>query len=383
MRVLYWTELFWPYIGGLEVFGTRLLTALRKRGHDFLVVTGHGPVELPDVDDYNGIPVHRFAFLETLAARNLLNVLEIRRRVVELKRAFSPDVVHVKMTSVAPTTLFHLESAGPPNAPMLVTLQGAVNPAAGQAETVHGRLLRRADWVTAVSSATLAGAHALVPEIAERSSVIYNCLDMSALSPSPHPRQYPTVLCVGRLTAEKGFDVAVAAFASIARAAPAARMIVAGDGPERGELERIVARLGLTARVQFLGWVAPERIPDLMNTASVVVVPSREEAFGIVALEAAAMARPVIATRVGGLPEVVEDRRTGLLVDSDDVEALGRSIARLLADPEAAAEMGRAARQRALRDFTLERAADAYLELYRCLSKEGTHVAVADPLPRQ
>jgi glycogen(starch) synthase len=381
MRILYWTEAFWPYIGGLEVFSTRLLAALRARGHDILVVTSHANLALPDADEYDGIPVRRFPFQEVLTTRNLPKMLEIRRRVSTLKRAFAPDVVHVKMTSVATSTLFQVETMDAPAAPTLVTLQGAVNASAVDPETLHGRLLRRADWVTAVSGATLAGARALVPEIADRSSVVYNNLDVPLLSPSPLPRERPTVLCVGRLTAEKGFDVAVSALAGVCRRRPDVSLIIGGDGPERPFLERQAAELGLAGQIEFLGWIPPARVPAVIDTASVVVVPSREEAFGIVALEAAAMARPVVATRVGGLPEVVVHGCTGLLVEREDAAAVEAAVEWLLGHPEAAARMGAAARQRVIAEFRLESAVDAYLELYRSLTKEVAHARAAGPLP--
>ena len=383
MRILYWTEAFWPSIGGLEVFSVRLLTALQSRGHQVLVVTSPGDLDLPDSDEYRGIPIHRFPFVETLRARAPGQMMGVRRRVIDLKRAFGPDVVHAKMTSMAPTTLFQLETARAHRTPMLVTLVGAPHASAAHGDTLHGSLLRRADWVTAVSAATLAEARHLVPEIAERSSVIYNGLEIPTPFPPSRPRATLRVLCAGRLTQEKGFDVAVRAFAHLSGRFPGARLVVAGDGPERHPLQSLAAELGLTDRVQFVGWVAPEQMPDLIDTASVVVVPSREEAFGIVALEAASRGRPVVATRVGGLPEVVAHGRTGLLVEKDDAEALSEAVAWLLAHPETAVHMGATGRERAIREFGLERAVDAYVGLYRHLSKEDTDAPAAHSLPHE
>jgi glycogen(starch) synthase len=384
MRILYWTDSFWPYIGGIEVFSMRLLTALRSCGHELRVVTPHGDLDLPDMETYRDIPIHRFHFLDALARRSLSRIMGIRRRVAGLKRAFAPDVIHVVMPTVTPTALFHLETAGACAAPTLVTLQGAVRATAVDPQTLPGRMLRDADWVTAVSSVTLAEARRLAPEVSARSSVIHNNLDVPSVPPMPLPCETPRVLCVGRLTSEKGFDVALAAFALVSERVPAARFMVAGDGPERRLLERRAADLGLGARVQFLGWVAPERVPELMNTASVVVVPSREEAFGITALEAGSMARPVVATRAGGLPEVVMHGETGLLVEAEDADAMGAAVAWLLEHPDTAARMGDAARRRVASEFRLERAVDAYVELYRRLAKEGLHHAsTAGSLPSE
>ena len=112
MRILYWTDSFWPYIGGIEVFSMRLLTALRSCGHELRVVTPHGDLDLPDMETYRDIPIHRFHFLDALARRSLSRIMGIRRRVAGLKRAFAPDVIHVVMPTVTPTALFHLETAG-------------------------------------------------------------------------------------------------------------------------------------------------------------------------------------------------------------------------------------------------------------------------------
>ena len=385
MRILYWTELFWPYIGGLEVFSTRLLTELRARGHEVLVVTSHTDAGLPDADVYRGVPVRRFPFTDALVKRDLSRIVAVRRQVVEAARAFAPDVLHAKMTSLAPTTLFQLETARLVGVPVLVTLQGAVNGAAAHPETLHGSLLRRANWVTAVSSATLAGARSLVPEIVGRSSVIYNGLDAPAMAPSALPARASADPLPRPARDGEGVRRGPGGLRGGVPTLSTPVLIMAGDGLARPSLESMAAEMGLADR----GWSSragspPERVPTLMNTASMVVVPSREEAFGIVALEAAAMARPVIATRVGGLPEVVVHGQTGLLVQRDDPERAavppwpGCSSTR-----HAAERMGRAARRRAIRDFRLDSAVDAYVASTDSLTQEVPHAAAADSLPRQ
>jgi len=135
-------------------------------------------------------------------------------------------------------------------------------------------------------------------------------------------------------------------------------------------LERQIDELGLTDIVDFIGWVAPREVPALLNTATVVLMPSRQESFGLVALEAALMARPVIATRVGGLPEVVVHEQTGLLVEQENSGALAEAIAYLLAHPHTAIHMGQAARLRAQQVFSWERHVTAYDVLYQQLAAD-------------
>jgi glycogen(starch) synthase len=176
---------------------------------------------------------------------------------------------------------------------------------------------------------------------------------------------------VGRLVSRKGFDVALSAFASIVRRFRSARMIIAGDGPARPALERQAAGLGLTGFVDFIGWVMPEQVPALINTATLMIVPSRREPFGLTALEAAQMARPVVATRVGGLSEIVVHGQTGLLVEKESPDALAEAITTLLKHPETATQMGYAARSRAIEKFGWDRYVDAHVMLYRRLVQEA------------
>jgi glycogen(starch) synthase len=188
-----------------------------------------------------------------------------------------------------------------------------------------------------------------------------------ALSPDPVPSDPPRLLCLGRLSPEKGFDLALKAFALLVDRFPRARLVIAGDGQARAELEHQAAGLGLDRVVEFIGWVAPDKVPALMNASTIVVMPSRREGLPSVALEAALMARPVVATRVGGLPEIVLHEKTGLLVDEGNHSALAEAILLLLNNPRTAAEFGNAARRRVQEVFNLERYVDAYDELYRKL----------------
>jgi glycogen(starch) synthase len=173
-------------------------------------------------------------------------------------------------------------------------------------------------------------------------------------------------LCLGRLQRDKCFDLALKAFDLVIDRFPSARLIIAGDGDERAVLERQVAEMGLQ-NVEFVGWVTPGKIFPLMNAATVIVLPSRYEGLPTVVLEAGLMARPVVATRVGGIPEIVVERETGLLVDPEDWRGIAWAIEFLLAHPETATQFGEAARRRIQTVFNFERYADAYDAVYRKL----------------
>jgi glycogen(starch) synthase len=217
----------------------------------------------------------------------------------------------------------------------------------------------------------LAQLHARAPEIRSRSSVILNGLDFPAALPEPIPADGHRLLCLGRLHFQKGFDLALSALAAIVDRFPNARLTIAGDGPERAALERRAYELNLTGVVDFIGWVSPDKVSELLNAATLILMPSRSEPFGLVALEAASMARPVIASRVGGLPEVVVDGTTGLLVDAENSQELAQAIAVMLTHPQQAAQMGQAGRKRARECFAWQHCVDSYDELYQKLAGGG------------
>jgi len=369
MRILFWSGTFWPSIGGVEVLAGKLLPALRERGYEFLVVAPKGHSTLPDEAEYKGIPVYRFSFQNHHTPSIIDYATEMRRKILKLKHCFAPDLVHIN--AVNRGNFFLLATNDAYRVPLLVTLHGQWE---SQIEPIVVNTLRNASWVAGCSAAILDRGRQLVPEITARSSVIYNGIETPALDPAPISFASPRLLCLGRLVADKGFDLALTAFACVRAHFPSARLIVAGDGPERHSLARQAIDFGLDNSVEFIGSVEPDAVAQLMNEATLVLLPSHAEAFGLVALEAALMARPVVATRVGGLAEVVVHEETGLLVDDGDSAALADAIMSLLTHQNTARTYGRAARTRAQNVFSWARHVNAYDALYRTLGKGATPV---------
>ena len=337
---------------------------MKSRGHQLAVITSHGNLHLPDEDDYQGIPVYRLDFWEALSKRKVDLLVRAKQRVASLKRSFRPEIIHIFFTD--PTVFFHLQTSEAYPAPMLLSLHIGLPQRVNSEDSLLRRTFHSAQWITSTSQAILSAARQLVPEIIPYSSCIYNGIECPSVPVKPLPVGSQRILCVGRIVRDKGFDLALVALALLKDQFPAVQMVIAGNGGAREQLEEQAQRLGVSDRVMFPGWVKHEDVPALMNEATVVVMPSRwEEAFGLVALEAALMERPVIAARVGGLPEVVVDCVTGILVDKENSEELASAISRLLKNPEEAIKMGRAARARAEAMFTLEHHIDAYESLYR------------------
>jgi glycosyltransferase involved in cell wall biosynthesis len=363
MRVLFWSLTFWPNIGGIEVLAAKLLPALRERGHEFMVVTPQTQAASPDHVQYQGIPIIRCSFQNTSTPIGIDHIVALRRKIADLKRAFAPDLIHIN--GVGPTDFFHQTTDHAHRAPLLVTLHGEWRP---EADTIVERTLRAADWVAGCSAAVLERGRRLAPEITDHSSIIYNGLEAPSLSPEPLPFDAPRILCLGRLAPEKGMDLALTAFASIVDRYPHARLIVAGNGPLKSELQHQASACGIDHAVDFIGWLAPDKVPALINASTIVLMPSRQDSMPLVVLEASLMARPVVATRVGGLPEVVAHEETGLLVESENSQALAHAVVSLLSHPDTATRMGESARARAQTLFGWEHHVNAYDTLYQELS---------------
>jgi glycogen(starch) synthase len=365
MRVLFFSGLFPPYVGGIEILSGRLTTELAARGHDITVVTSRDDLGLPAEEERSGVRIVRLPVHEPLRQGDVGAVMSARRRVAEIKRNLDPELVHVN--GIGPSAFLHASTLDACSAPILTTLhqQLFVGEGAG-AESLTERILRSSAWVTSVSELSLSQARRLCPEIVPRSSVIYNGCEVPAGAPSPPPAE-PRLLCLGRLVPQKGFDLALEAFARVERRFPVARLIVAGDGVERPALQALSARLGIADRVEFRGLVAHHAVGALIDSCTALLMPSRFEGLPLVAIEAALRARPVIAARVGGLPEIVDDGRSGLLVPPENAAALTAALASVLGGHFPLEEMGRAARRRAGELFSWERCVRQYDDCYRSL----------------
>ena len=295
-----------------------------------------------------------------------------RRLVRRLVRKHALSVAHFHHASALYGTISSaLRSV---STPWMVTFHGSdlrsdlSDPAC---HTVMHDLVTRAGAVSAVSSSLRQSAVSAFPEAATKSTVIYNSVDVAlmeqAAAVASTGLDAPVVVFLGVLGRRKGADVLLDAWIDLVRSgrAPAPwTLVIAGDGPDKRGLESVAADAGVLDRVRFTGATARSDIAGLVTSGSIMVVPSRTEPFGLVAAEGQMLGRPMVASDTGGLPEVIENGVTGLLVPVEDAAALATAIASLIADDEKRRSFGHAARERALRKFSPERMAREYLELY-------------------
>jgi len=208
--------------------------------------------------------------------------------------------------------------------------------------------------------------------------LVPNGIPLARFEPAPPPEglrrelglgpRAPVACVVGRLTPWKGHQVLLRAWRRVIERVPEARLLIVGevafweDSYEQ-ELKDLAAAMKLDRHVRWLGF--REDVPDLLRASDLLVLPSVDEPFGRALIEAMAAELPVVATRSGGVPEIVVDGDTGLLVPPGDPEALGEAIAELLGEPERARELGRAGRRRALEKFDVRRVAQQVGRIYQ------------------
>jgi glycogen(starch) synthase len=176
----------------------------------------------------------------------------------------------------------------------------------------------------------------------------------------------PVVLFLGRLHRQKGVDVLLRAFTSM----PGVTLVLAGDGPERGRLERLAHELGLRSRVRFLGFVPHDRVPGLLRSSDVLVMPSRYEELGTAMVEGMYAGLPVVASDTGGVPELVEHDGSGLLVPPGQAAPLADALNRLLKDQDLSRRFGSRGRTLA-QSYRWEALAGKVLDVYRGVIDDG------------
>lgn len=379
MTVAIFASAFYPHVGGVEELCRQLAHDYRRRGMDAIVVTNRWPMDLPAFESYEGIPVYRVTMRTPDGsaknrAKHLLTHPLVRRRLYGILRRHAVGLLHVQCVSV--NGYYALSAHRDLKLPLVVTAQGERTMDAGKLyersaymNGVLRSLLAEADAVTACSGDTLADIQGYFGKpLGDRASVVYNGIqltDFGGVMPDrPHERPY--VLGIGRLVPQKGFDVLIRAYAEAQRAGDALAgqdLVLAGEGPERAALESAARAAGVEGRVRFFGRADRPAAVALFRHCELFVLPSRLEPMGIVNLEAMASGKAVVASRVGGVPELVADGETGVLVPPEDPAAMAGAIVKLINDADLRTRLGAAGRARA-ELFGWPAIADEYLAIY-------------------
>jgi L-malate glycosyltransferase len=240
-------------------------------------------------------------------------------------------------------------------------------------------LMNSADWLVAPSRSMLDGVLTKFPRLQTKASAIHNAVDMTEFEPhEPGELQRGQhILCIALHHPRKAIDVLIKAFKIFSQNHTEVELWLVGDGPITGQLEDLVHQLGLTEQVKFLGGQGRPAVRKLLRQCSFLVLSSRDEPFGIAILEAFASRKPVVASAVGGIPEIIADGKNGILVEPENPQALCDAMTTVWNDRELAERLACAGYATVKQHFQWEIAAARYEELFMKLLGQTSRSNVA------
>jgi glycosyltransferase involved in cell wall biosynthesis len=380
MNVLFLTHSF-PRSEGDAAGSFILRLAVALRGENVNVrVVAPAAQGVPEADEIEGVRVERFRYaprrFERLAytgnmAKDVASSWTAKlalvgflgsdfARAVRVRRNFEPQVLHAHWWF--PNGVVGTWVGGLAHIPLVTTLHGTdvrLARTVGVARPLFGHVLKHSAAVTTVSRWLKDETESLVPGVKPMVAPMPVATDL--FEPADR-RDGARLLFVGRLNEQKGLDHLLHAVAAMKRSAP---LDVVGDGPARGSLEQLARELGIDSRVTWHGHVPQTALPSLYQRAAAIVVPSIDEGLGLVAVEALLCETPVVAFDSGGLRDVIQHDKTGVLVKPGDRAALAKALDDLLASDGQGRQLGRAGRLYALSAFAPESAARRYAEIYK------------------
>lgn len=344
-------------VGGVETGTVDLAKELVKRRHGVIVVSNGGRM-VKDLLDTGArhvrLPVHR---------KSLFTVIKMVRKLAYIIKEERIDIVHARSRVPAIIAFFATRRT---NAHFITTAHGYYS------THLLSRVMAWGEFVIVASS--VVGRHMIedfgvphqriryIPRGVDLEKFRFNPIDMS-----PHKAEYKIGI-VGRITPIKGHAFLLQAIARVVKIFPKVKVVVAGEAPEdkpeyKENLKALIRRLNIEKRVEFLG--SRQDMPRIMSGLDLLVLPTvGQEAFGRVIIEAGASGVPVIATRVGGTVDIIENERTGILVKPGDVMELVDSIIRLLNDRGLAMRLAGEARKKVEREYSLIRMAESTIRVY-------------------
>jgi glycosyltransferase involved in cell wall biosynthesis len=384
-----------------DLAGAFLLALARGQqslGNDVLVVAPHDAgLSLEDVVD--GVRVRRYRYAadeeETLAYRGTMAdqvlrswagrrklarfIFAARRATRRAIRDFSPDVIHVhwwfpgglsvwpRLTRRVPyvvtshgTDLFLVDRK-----PVAARLAEPIFRAAAEVTVISTPLVQRAERLGVLRSRIT-----VIPMPIDAAVAV--AVEMP-LKPALNEGR---LLFVGRLIERKGAAFAVQALGELAQAARSVRLTIVGDGPERESLVRLAEARGVADRIEFAGELSPAAVRARYTEGGIFIMPAvtdwkgEQEGFGMVIVEAMAYGLPIVASRSGGIPDIIRDGENGLLVPERDVAALAAAVTRLLDDRDLVARLATAARDDIRHRFAPARIATAFDTVYRRAARQ-------------
>ncbi len=374
----------YPSVGGSGIVATELGKSLADRGHQVHFISSEAPFRLGGY--HAGVTFHAVHTPGYPLFREPQYLLALTNRLVQVARAVHLDVVHAHYAIphaaaayLARQILLATNSGSAPK--VITTLHGTDITLLGSDQSYSETVafcIDRSDGITAVSDSLRADTY---HDLRVRSEirVIHNFLDCSVHRRAPAPtlrerlcppdRYSKLVTHVSNFRSVKRADAVVRTFKGI-REQVKARLLLVGDGPDLPGAVQLAKELGIGAHVEITG--EQEDVIQLLSVSDLFLLPSSKESFGLAALEAMACEVPVVASRVGGLPEVIDHGLTGFLLPPEDLDGMAAASVTLLSDPALHARIAQAGRQ-AVRDrFSADKVVPQYEAYYReVLARSG------------
>jgi glycosyltransferase involved in cell wall biosynthesis len=364
MRILFRSELYAPTLGGVQSHVASLAQGLAHRGHQVQVHTTRQEPTSPRTEEEGGLRVVRTPGFGQSAPGLATGVIAGLPGAIAASR--TSDILHTQAILAAPPLLLSSRLRGKPHV-----------------ITVHtSRFLRWAQWSWARpllkfylnSARHIFVVSEEIEDVVQRLAPgcpltrLVNAVDTRVFAPQKRPdNKIPRLLCPRRLVSKNGVRHLIAAMPAILAGCDVQLEII-GIGPEHDNLTTLCRELNMEQHITFSGGCPNHEMPSRLANADVVVIPSLVEATSIAALEAMACGVPVAASRVGGLPEIVNDS-TGILFNSGDSKDLAERVLELLAAPNLK-ERGQAARDRVVDHWNLDRLVDIHENIYQEILKK-------------
>ena len=361
----------YPTHGGSGVVATELGLRLAERGHSVAFVSYSAPLRLSVLPPR--VCFHEVAIEEYPLLKQFPYTLALASKLAEVARSHRLRILHVHYAiPFAAAAILAKQIAPELDLKVVTTLHGTDITLVGSNDSfrpVTAFCIERSDAVTAVSHA-LRAETGRVFGTTRPIEVIPNFVDPGhyrSAQPAAWPGDrsgaecVPTIVHISNYRPVKRAADVVRVFARVAGEMPA-RLVLVGDGPDLGPATDLARELGVVDRIRLIGVV--DDVAPYLRAADLLLLPSQTEAFGLVALEALAAGVPVIASRVGGLPEVVEHGVSGYLLPVGDVEGMARQAVRLLRERPLAERLGRAGAGRVAEQFPPDRIVPRFEELY-------------------
>lgn len=366
----------YPSYGGSGVVGAELGIELAKRGHDIHFISYAAPMRLGDGNAaLERVRFHAVEMLTYPLFEYPPYTLALATKLYEIAREQSLDLLHMhyaiphSISAYLAREMMRSERY----LPVVTTLHGTDITLVGRDASylpITRFGIEQSDGITAIS-------HYLREATQETFcvgcsiEVIYNFIDADYYSRRPNdvlkrelaPEGERIILHISTFRPVKRITDCIEILARVVSAVPS-RLIMCGDGPERRDAEELAARLGVGDRVLFVGKQPQSKVREYLSITDVLLLPSLTESFGLAALEAMACEVPVIATRVGGIPEVIDEGGAGYMFEVGDVAGMAHKAREILTDPAVQQRMGRRGREIAVSRFSAEKIIPQYERLY-------------------